>query len=321
MWRKYMKYGKLSVIVPVFNEEGNIIPLYDEVKVTLEKLIKDKVIRGFEVIFVNDGSRDGTQKKLEELKKREGKKLVVVEFRKNFGQTPALKAGFDYSSGDLIVTMDGDMQNDPRDIPLLIKKLDDGYDVVSGWRFKREDKFGKRMASRIMNNLRQMLIGDYLHDYGCSLKIYKKECITDLELFGELHRYITAYLYIKGYRIGEIKVNHRQRKSGKTKYKFNRGVNGILDLFYLKYWSSFSHKPLHFFGRLGIYQWMIASIIIIEQIVKAYIIDTLTFGPLLALASMLGITGLLFIIFGFLSETMARNYFKDRQIYSIKKII
>ena len=203
------------------------------------------------------------------------KKVNIIHFRRNFGQTPALKAGFDASTGDFIVTMDGDLQNDPRDIPKLLDKLNQGYDVVSGWRVNRKDKFTKRIFSRMMNNLRTILIGDYLHDYGCSLKIYRRECVKDLELFGELHRYITAYLYIKGYKIGEVPVNHRPRKFGKTKYNFNRGINGILDLFFLKFWSTYSTRPLHFFGRIGIYQWVLAFIIVIEQLIKGIVIKSL----------------------------------------------
>src|SRR3989344_3900255 len=164
---------KLSVIIPIFNEGENVIPLSQEIN-------------------------------------KKDKKIRFIQFRKNFGQTPALKAGFENSNGDLIITMDGDLQNDPKDIPRLIKKLEEGYDVVSGWRLKRRDKFLKKINSKIMNNLRRKMIGDYLRDYGCSLKIYRKECIKDLELFGELHRYITAYLYIKGYKIGEVKVDHRE---------------------------------------------------------------------------------------------------------------
>ncbi|MDO8467803.1 MAG: glycosyltransferase family 2 protein [Nanoarchaeota archaeon] len=310
---------KLSVIIPIYNESENVGPLYSELSEELKKLANKKTISSYEIIFVNDGSKDKTKNILEQLSKKD-KKLKAINLRRNFGQTAALKAGFDNSLGDLIVTMDGDLQNDPKDIERLIEKIKQGYDVVSGWRYKRHDSFGKRLSSRIMNNLRQNLIGDYLHDYGCALKIYKKECLKDLELFGELHRYITAYLYIKGYKIGEIKVNHRQRKFGKTKYKFNRGLNGILDLMFLKYWSSFSNRPLHLFGRLGIYQWILAAIIVIEQIVKAYLVKELAFGPLLALASMLGITGLITIIFGFLFEITSRTYFRDENIYSIKEI-
>ncbi|HUS50777.1 MAG TPA: glycosyltransferase family 2 protein [Candidatus Paceibacterota bacterium] len=311
----------LSVIIPIYNEEGNVIPLYKEIKETSFELLKKKKISGFEVIFVNDGSTDNTQANLENLKKTEKSRLKIIQFRKNFGQTPALKAGFKNAKGDLLVTMDGDLQNDPKDIPKLMDKLDEGYDLVSGWRHNRKDKFTKRISSKIMNFLRKKMIGDNLHDYGCSLKIYKKECVKDLELFGELHRYITAYLYVKGYKIGEVKVNHHPRKSGQTKYKFNRGVNGILDLFYLKFWASFSSRPLHFFGRIGIYQWILAILIVIEQIIKALLIKQLNFGPMLALALMLVLTGLLFIIFGFLSEMMSRSYFKDKEIYSLKKII
>ena len=310
----------LTIIIPVYNEEGNITELYKQIKNTVSLLLKQKKISNFEIIFINDGSKDKTQEILEDLSKKD-KQVKIIQFRKNFGQTAALKAGFEASQGDLIVTMDGDLQNDPSDIPNLIDKLNEGYDVVSGWRHNRKDSFSKKYTSKIMNFLRKKLIGDELHDYGCSLKIYKKECIKDLELFGELHRYITAYLYIKGYKIGEVKVNHRPRISGDTKYKFNRGINGVLDLFYLKYWSNFSDRPLHFFGRLGIYQWSLAALIGIEQIIKALIIKKLVFGPLLALASMLVITGLLFIIFGFLSETMSRDYFKREKFYSIKKVI
>lgn len=307
----------LSAVIPVFNEESNVEPLYLELKKSLDELKSEKRITNYEIIFVNDGSSDRTSEALNKIKKSD-KLIKVIELRKNFGQTAALKAGFDNVSGDIIVTMDGDLQNDPKDISALITKLDEGYDVVSGWRYNRKDRFGKRISSRIMNRLRKNMIGDRLHDYGCSLKIYRKECIKDLELFGELHRYITAYLFIKGYKIGEIKVNHRPRTQGKTKYRFNRGLNGILDLFYLKFWAVYGSRPLHLFGRLGLYQWMIAVVIVLEQIIKAIVVNELRFGPLLALSSMLVITGLLTIMFGFLSEIMVRSYFANKKIYSIK---
>lgn len=311
----------LSVVIPAYNEGENVAELYNELKLTCLNLIKNKTISDYEVIFVNDGSRDRTELILEELKKTEKERLKIIQLRRNFGQTAALRAGFDFAKGDLIVTMDSDLQNDPADIPRLIEKLNLGYDVVSGWRRRRKDKFTKRFFSKIMNNLRRELIGDNLHDYGCSLKIYKRECIKDLELFGELHRYITAYLYIKGYRIGEIEVNHRPRKAGITKYKFNRGLNGLLDLFFLKFWSSFSSRPLHFYGRLGVYQWILAVLIIIEQIIKAFVIQRLTLGPLLALSAMFAVTGLIFIMFGFLFEVCARTYFRQEKTYNIKKTL
>jgi len=310
---------KLSVIIPIYNEEDNILVLYKELKDVLKKMVKDNLISDYEIIFVNDGSKDKSGEVLEGVSKKDPQ-IKVIEFRANFGQTPSLKAGFDHCSGDLIVTMDGDLQNDPRDIPQLIKKIREGFDVVSGWRNERRDPFFKRISSNIMNNLRKTIIGDNLHDYGCSLKIYKKECIKDLELFGELHRYITAYLYIKGYKIGEIQVNHRPRKFGKTKYGINRGINGILDLFYLKFWSTYSNRPLHFFGRMGIYLLLLSFFIIIEQIVKAFILKSLELGPLLMLSVVFGITGLLFIIFGFLSEIITRSYFENNKTYNIKKI-
>ncbi len=311
---------RLSIVVPMLNEEENVKDLYNEIEIYSKGLVRKKKISDYEIIFVNDGSRDGTQRALNEIKENGKKAVKLIEFRRNFGQTAALKAGFGIATGDLILTIDGDMQNDPADMEKLIDKLNEGFDVVSGWRFQREDPAGKRIASEIMNKLRRKLIGDRLHDYGCSLKIYKRECLKDLQLFGELHRYITAYLYIKGYRIAEVKVNHRPRRRGVTKYGFGRGVNGILDLFYLKFWASFSDRPLHFFGRIGMYQWVLALAIAIEQIIKAFIISRLTFGPLLALALLLVITGLLFIIFGFLSEMISRIYYKNESNYSIKNI-
>jgi glycosyltransferase involved in cell wall biosynthesis len=315
-----MKLPLMSIVVPAFNEEDNVSPLYYEIKQVMLLLMRQKRISDYEVIFINDGSTDHTQENLESLKKKEPR-LRIIQFRKKFGQTAGLKAGFEYAQGDLIATMDADLQNDPADIPRLMDKLQEGYDVVSGWRANRKDRFGKRVFSKIMNKLRKKMIGDDLHDYGCSLKIYKRECIKDLQLVGELHRYITAYLYIKGYKIGEIKVNHRSRRSGITKYKFNRGVNGVLDLFFLKFWSSFSDRPLHFFGRLGIYQWMIAVLLLIEQIIKGIVTRTFFFGPVLGLASLLVVTGLIFIIFGFLFEMNSRNYFREEKVYSIKKVV
>lgn len=206
----------LSVIVPAYNERENIEILYNETYEVLSKIKRSKIISDFEIIIVNDGSTDGTDEIIKKLCKRKGSKLVGISLRKNFGQTAALKAGIDAARGDLIVTMDADLQNDPADIPRLIGKLKEGYDVVSGWRAKRKDPLGKRMASKIINLLRKKMIGDEPHDYGGSLKIYERECLKDLELFGELHRYVTGYLFIKGYKIGEIKVNHRPRKFGKT---------------------------------------------------------------------------------------------------------
>jgi len=309
---------KLSVIIPGYNEGENVNNLYLELSSVLKKLNTEKTIKDYEIIFIDDGSTDNTPHLITNIS-RNDKHFKFIQLRKRFGQTPALKAGFDYAFGDLIVTMDGDLQNDPKDIPRLLKKLNEGYDVVSGWRVRRKDSFGKMLSSRIMNNLRMSLIGDNLHDYGCSLKIYRRECIKDLELFGELHRYITAYLHLQGYKIGELPVNHRPRKFGETKYNLKRGINGLLDLFYLKFWASYSNRPLHFFGRLGLYQWGLSCLIILEQIIKALIVGRLELGPLLVLSAVFGLSGLLFIIFGFLSEIVTRSYFtQNKKIYNIK---
>ena len=232
----------ISVIIPVYNEEKNVSILHNSLKKVL-----DKLKRTYEIIFIDDGSDDNTLKELVKLKK-----IKIIKFRKNFGQTAAMSAGFRAAKGKIIISMDGDLQNDPKDIPRLIKKINEGYDVVSGWRFKRKDSISKKFFSKIANFFRRKLINDNIHDSGCSLKIYKKECIESIDLYGEMHRYIPALLGWKGFKIGEVKVEPHARKYGKTKYGLARVFKGLLDLINVWFWRKYSFRPLHIFGGLGV---------------------------------------------------------------------
>ena len=307
----------LSIVVPVFNEERNISILYYELKSVLSKLNTN-----YEIIFVDDGSNDHSFNELNILKSKD-KNVKIIKFRRNFGQTAALDAGFKSSKGDIIITMDGDLQNDPRDIPKLIEKIKSGYDVVSGWRYNRNDSFGKKINSKIANKLRRLLFNDAIHDSGCTLKAYSKESIKDLELYGEMHRYITTIIKLKGFKITEVQVNHRKRKYGKTKYSTKRLLHGFLDMIFLKFWADYSTRPLHFFGLVGIFQYIIAFIIIIEQIIKLLMNKSIVIGPLALTATVLIITGTLSIILGFLGEILVRTYYKvhDKTTYNIEKIL
>lgn len=308
---------KLSVVIPVYNEQKNVVVLVKEIESVLNNLTQD-----YEILFVDDGSKDNTFGVLASLYSQ-NKKIKVMRFRTNFGQTAALDAGLKAATGDYIVTMDGDLQNDPRDIPRLLNKLNEGYDVVSGWRHNRKDTFFKLFFSRVSYLLRDMLTKDKVHDSGCSLKVYRRKAIEGLHLFGEMHRYITSLVVLRGFKVGELKVNHRPRIAGKTKYNYKRLLKGVLDLLFVKFWMDFSTRPLHFFGFLGFLQYLFAVIVFIEQIIKALLIGKLIVGPLLLLGVLLVITGSLFILCGLLGEIQIRTYYAiaNRNPYDIEKIL
>lgn len=307
-----------SIVIPVYNEEANIYPLYRELKPIMEKIGKP-----YEILFVDDGSRDRTPWALRPLHKKD-KKVRVVRLRKNYGQTAAMSAGFDYSKGKVIITMDGDLQNSPRDIPRLIAQIDRGYDVVSGWRYHRKDPgFSKKIPSKMSNRLARWLTGLPLHDFGCTLKAYRKEALEDVELYGEMHRYIPALVAWQGFSVTELKVEHRARTRGQTKYGASRLLRGFLDLMNIRFWSKYSTRPLHFFGRLGAISFAIGFIIGFYKLTMRFAFrDPLEAGPLLIFAVMLIILGIQFIMFGFLGEIMIRTYYQGkRKIYSVKEIL
>jgi len=304
----------LSVVVPVFNEEGAISLLHQEIVDACTKIGEP-----FEIIFINDGSSDKTLQVLKTLKP-----LKIINFRKNFGQTAAMDAGIKNSTGQYIATLDGDGQNDPADIVKLIQKMEeDGLDVVSGWRKKRKDTFSKKLASKMAAFVRRHMINDGIHDSGCSLKLYKQECFENIDLFGEMHRFIPALLSMKGFRIGEIEVNHRARLTGKTKYNWKRGIKGNLDIFSVWFWKKFASRPLHFFGSIGIlmllFSFICGCILVFDYVVKDSDLSG-TALTMITLFSFLG--GVQFLVFGLIGDMLSKLYYAKTSDtpYTIREI-
>jgi len=304
---------ELSVIVPLYNEEGNAGELHKRIKEACQKTGKS-----FEIIFIDDGSSDGTLNECANLSP-----LKLIRFRRNFGQTAAFDAGIKSAEGNIIITMDGDLQNDPNDIPLLLEKMNEGCDVVSGWRFKRKDNFSKRFFSRGANLLRKILINDTIHDSGCALKAYKKECFEDVDLFGEMHRFIPAILELEGYKVGEVKVNHFPRIHGVTKYNWKRAMKGFVDMISIWFWRKYANRSLHLFGGAGIV-FSLAGIAIFIWMA----IDKVVFHASLSekiwplIGALLIMVGIQLFVSGLLSDVLIKNYYKARRRmnYSIKNI-
>lgn len=305
----------ISVVVPVFNEEGNVRELHQEI---LEVCKKENY--KFEIIFVDDGSKDKTPEICKELKP-----LKYIRMRKNFGQTAAMDAGIKAAQYDYIVTMDWDRQNDPADIPKLVKYLEDNnLDIVSGWRKNRKDTVMKKFTSRVANFLRGIIVKDHIHDSGCSLKIYKKECFDHINLYGEMHRFIPALLKIKGFEVGEVVVNHRPRTAGVTKYNWKRTVKGFVDMISLWFWSKYSVRPLHILGAGGMISIFLGVVCAIWSIVLfalGYKMSNNIMPPLLTVFFI--IVGLLMFIFGLMSDMMSKTYYGSGidKSYSVKETI
>lgn len=306
---------KISVIIPVYNEEGNIAKLHQEVKETCLAAGYE-----FEVIIVDDGSSDRTAEAVKGLSP-----VKLVRFRKNFGQTAGLDAGIKQAKFDLLATMDGDGQNDPADIPGMVAYLEEkDLDAVSGWRKNRQDKFGKKLASRGADLLRRILVNDGVHDSGCSLKVYRKECFENLNLYGEMHRFIPALLKFKGFKVGEMVVNHRPRGSGQTKYNWKRLVKGIIDLISVWFWGKYALRPLHLLGGFGI---LLSSAGILVSLFTVYKFIAgvnlhLTVWPLLS--AFLLLMGIELFVLGLLADMLTRNYYESAQAkpyYNVKEII
>jgi glycosyltransferase involved in cell wall biosynthesis len=303
----------LSVVVPLYNEEGNVEELHRRILEAVRKLD-----RPFEIIFIDDGSKDKTVKIARGLSP-----LKLIVFRKNFGQTAAFDAGFKEARGEIIITLDGDLQNDPADIPLLLEKMAEGYDVVSGWRHKRQDPWSKKIPSRIANLLRKILIHDDIHDSGCSLKAYKRACFEDVDLFGEMHRFIPAILQLEGYRVGEVKVSHHPRLHGVTKYNWKRGFKGFVDMISIWFWRKYSNRPLHLFGASGVILSFLGVVILLWMAVEKFY-----FGASLSerLWPLVGIfftlVGVQLFISGLLADIMVRNYYQGRKRmnYNIREV-
>jgi len=298
---------KFSVVIPCYNEEQNVVPLYNELKEVFSNFEDN-----YEIIFIDDCSSDNTFSLLEQLHDKD-KRVKVLRFKRNFGQTAAIKAGFDVARGKYIVTMDCDLQNDPRDIPRLFDELiKKNYDVVCGWRFNRKDSISKRIFSKFANWMRRKFTQENVHDSGCTLRIYKNECIKNLELFGELHRYIPAILHWRGYKIGEIKVNHRPRKFGKTKYSWKRLVKGLLDLIVVAFWQKYALRPTYVFGGFGLITMVLGVLIFLYLVImRIFFHGGLSDRPLFTVSIFMVIVGVQFITIGLLTDILVRIYFKQ----------
>jgi glycosyltransferase involved in cell wall biosynthesis len=307
----------ISVVIPLYNEEENVAELHRRVKSAM-----DGTGNEYEVIYVDDGSTDRTFPLLQDIQSAD-RNAVVLSLRRNFGQTAAFAAGFDYARGDVIVTLDGDLQNDPDDIPKLLELIPEN-DIVSGWRKKRKDPFlSRRLPSVMANWLISKVTGVTLHDYGCSLKAYRREVVKNLKLYGEMHRFIPAVANWYGVKIAEVETTHHPRLRGKSKYGISRTIKVVLDLITVKFLQSFSTKPLQFFGPIGLLSGLIGFLI------SLYLsMDKVLFGrdiggrPLLLLGALLIIVGIQFIGMGLLGEMMVRVYHETQKkpIYVIKKV-
>ncbi len=308
----------LSVVLPVYNEQDNIVELHSEIATAL-----DTMDLKAEVIYVDDGSSDETLIRLKELHETDDR-IVVVEFRRNFGQTAAMSAGFDYARGKVIVTMDADRQNDPADIPKLLAKIDEGYDLVSGWRFDRKDGYWLRLfPSKIANKLISYITGVNLHDYGCSLKAFRFDVAKQISLYGEMHRFIPAIASWIGVKIAEVKVNHRARIAGESKYGISRTFRVMLDLITVKFLLSYSSKPLQFFGSIGMVSSSMGIFIGLYLTAQKFMYDqAISDRPLLLLCILLVFIGLQFITVGLLAELMTRTYHEaqDKPIYNVRNL-
>ncbi len=308
----------ISVVVPVYNEKDNVRLLYEKIKKVMVKNGYDH-----EIIFVDDGSTDGTFDVLKEIAEKD-KRFKVIRFRRNFGQTAAMAAGFDYAHGDIVVSMDGDLQNDPEDIPKLLEKIEEGYDVVSGWRKERQDEPKRVFLSKVANKLISKITKVELHDYGCSLKAYRADIAKNLHMYGEMHRFIPALANIYGAKIAEIPVRHHPRKFGRSKYNLSRTFRVIVDLILVYFMQKFMTRPMHFFGIIGFF------LAFLGFLIDGYLaVEKLFFGmnighrPLLLLGVLLILTGVNLLGIGIISEILTRIYYEsqNKKIYTIKTIL
>lgn len=308
-----------SVVLPVFNEEGNLTPLYHALVSVLEGMG-----HAFEIVFVDDGSRDGSYLELAGLATQDSR-VRVVQLRRNFGQTPAIAAGIDHAQGDILIFLDADMQNDPADIPRLIETLDQGYDVVSGWRKDRQDTFlTRKLPSWMANWLISTITGVKLRDYGCSLKAYRREVLSQVNLYGEMHRFIPAYAAWVGAAITEIPVRHHPRTRGKSKYGLSRTLKVVLDLLTVKFLFDYATKPIYVFGGVGLMLLSLAFLSLVAAILQKLLLGvSFIQTPLTMLAAILGSTGFIAILQGLNAEVAIRTYHESQSkpTYTVRRIL
>lgn len=308
----------ISIIIPIYNEYDNIYLLYEKLNIELPLLKID-----FEVILVNDGSKDESQVRLAEIASNNSR-FKIVNLRRNFGQTAAMMAGIDHAMGDIIIPMDGDLQNDPKDIYRLIAKLNEGFDVVSGWRKDRKDSELRNLPSRVANRIISKISGVHLHDYGCSLKAYRREVISDVRLYGEMHRFIPIYASWQGAKVTEIPVEHHARVHGVSKYGMERIVKVVLDMIVVKFMADFATKPIYIFGGFGVLSILLSGMAGLAAFYLKFAHGTsFILTPLPLLAALTFITGVMSILMGLLAEIIMRTYHEsqNKPTYLVKNTI
>ncbi|MCB0319601.1 MAG: glycosyltransferase family 2 protein [Bdellovibrionales bacterium] len=306
----------ISVVIPIYNEEENVAPCLEELLSVLSTTGEQ-----FEILFIDDGSSDGTREAL--AKAARGRHEVkLIEFRRNFGQTAAMAAGFDHARYEFVIPMDGDLQNDPREIPKMIALMDEGYDLVAGWRKDRQDTFlTRKLPSRIANGIISWATGVKLHDYGCTLKVMRREVAQNIKLYGEMHRFIPALAAEFGAKIVEVPVNHRARVHGTSKYGISRTIRVILDLLTVKFLLGYSKRPIHLFGPVGLVSGFIGfGVLTWMSIGKIFLGIPMGNRPLLFLGVLLVLIGIQFLVFGLLAEVLARTYYESqaKPIYMVR---
>jgi glycosyltransferase involved in cell wall biosynthesis len=310
----------LSLVIPVYNEEENLPLLFDAIYNIMPSLNQS-----WEAILVDDGSQDNSLSVLKEYAQKDARHIRVISFRRNFGQTAAIAAGLDYAQGEIIVLLDADLQNDPADIPMLLAKLDEGYDLVSGWRKSRKDNaLTRNLPSMMANWLISRVTGVHLHDYGCTLKVYRRDVLEGFRLYGEMHRFIPVYASSVGAKITELPVNHHPRKFGKAKYGLERTVKVVLDLFTVKFLVAYSSKPIYLFGGTGALLMVISTITMIYLFVRRLLfLISVTGSPLLQVSVMLFILGFQSMLMGLIAELLVRTYHESQRkpTYTVRTMI
>jgi len=299
----------LSIVIPLYNEEKNIPIFYNILRSVLHQLGKS-----YEIIFIDDGSYDRSLEELMNIKAHD-RNIKIIQFQRNFGKAAGLNAGFNEAVGDIIITMDADLQDRPEEIPKLLAKIEQGYDLVSGWKYKRYDSIGKKVPSKIMNLLARIISGAKIHDFNCGLKAYRNKVVKNMNIYGELHRYIPALAHWKGYKVGEVKVVHKKRKYGKSKYGLFR-LKGVFDLLTIKFLQTYGKKPLHFFGVLGALSALLGFIIGLKLAFDWLRNIPIGNRPLLFLAVLMMVIGIQFVSLGLIGEMVSSS---KKEEYIIKK--
>lgn len=302
---------KLSIVVPVFNEEESLPVLYQEVEKSIRATIESGLISAYEILFISDGCTDGSVDAIKKLIAQDTNVHLIV-FRKNFGKAAALQAGFRHSTGDIIITMDADLQDDPKEIPRFIEKIDEGYDLVSGWKYNRLDPLEKRLPSKLFNKVTSTLSGVKLHDFNCGFKAYRREVVKSIDIYRELHRYIPVLAHRKGFRIAELTVTHHKREFGKSKYGFERYLRGLFDSLTTSFLSKYYDRPMYFFGKIGLLLLLVGLAVCIGLTVTWFMGHPIGDRPLLLLGVLCIILGVQSISTGFIGDMIVDSTYHSR---------